>query len=47
MEKYANYANVAAQLKTMYTDFRAGKMGVGDYSEAAAKLVNEQLVTKR
>jgi multiple sugar transport system substrate-binding protein len=47
MEKYANYANVAAQLKTMYNDFRAGKMGVGDYSEAAAKLVNEQLVTKR
>jgi hypothetical protein len=39
---------VANQLKPMYTDFRAGKMAVGEYADRAHKLISDQLVpTKR
>ncbi|MBI3972103.1 MAG: extracellular solute-binding protein, partial [Chloroflexi bacterium] len=46
MEKYANWPKVDQELRTPYTDFRAGKMSVGEYTERAARIVNEQLLPK-
>jgi multiple sugar transport system substrate-binding protein len=48
IDKYPAWTNVANQLKPMYTDFRAGKMAVGEFADRAHKLISDQLVpTKR